>query len=69
MPTTVRTKLQPEAPMSVPNVDRVIHGDITYFFNGWVGDHVTSGLVFEFEDSTSSSKIWVDVNGKFVCVE
>lgn len=53
--------------MSVPKVEQVKWNDETYFFNGWVGDHDSCGVVFEFQDARESHKIWVDVNGNFVC--
>lgn len=55
--------------MSVPKVEQVKWNDVTYYFNGWVGNHSSCGVVFEFQDAQELKKIWVDVNGTFVCEE
>ena len=70
MPTQVGSKLQMEAPMSMPSVLNVQHQGKTYNFNGWVGNHnLTNSVVFEFVDEEDVTRIWVDVNGNFVCGE
>ncbi|MND74403.1 hypothetical protein D3C80_659940 [compost metagenome] len=53
--------------MSVPKVEQVKWNDETYYFNGWVGNHENSGTVFEFQNALESRRIWVDVNGSFIC--
>lgn len=67
MSTTTGPEPQEERDIEVPRVDVVLYHDVQFHFNGWVGTHECRGPVFEFEDAKHKRKIWVDVNGSFVC--
>ena len=56
--------------MSMPSVLNITYQGKTYNFNGWVGNYtLTQIVVFEFVDEEDVTRIWVDVNGVFVCGE